>query len=175
MEARLAPPLIVAAYLHGNPSRKRRVKVPPNIKWAEFLALFYSRLDLNPNTEIEIFDERGIEIVACEDLIANDILVVREKIHAHSRHSDRVSHDLAGMSHDLVAMSHDHGFVGMMGTPLLSHFIQSNSFGYYFLAQVDNVPSRTPHSGSRTPQGARVRKTHCVLKVPLTGGAQGVE
>ncbi len=164
----LSPPLIVAAYLHGDPSRKRRVKVPPNIKWADFLALFYSRLDLSPNTEIEIFDERGIEIVACEDLIANDILVVREKRHTHSRHSERMSHDLTGRSHDLAGMSHD-GSV-MMGTPLLSHFIQSNSFGYYFLAQVDNLPSGTPQGGTRTPSGGRVRKTHCVLKIPLSGG-----
>ncbi len=140
-------PLIIAAYLHGDSSRKRRVKVAPNLKWTEFIKLFYSRLDLNPNADIEIFDERGIEIVTTEDLVSNDVLVVREMRAPSAR----------PQSHDMVRVSADQSLV--VGPPSLSHFIQSNSFGYYFLAQVDNLPVSAQTC---------VRRTHCVLKIPLS-------
>lgn len=212
-------PLIVAAYLHDDPSRKRRVKVPLNIKWRDFLALFYSRFDISPELEIEIFDEKGIEIVSVDDLVENDVLVVREKrvstakgSHVHPPRGSgggglsntahpprgaggsglsstahrtslppnatytnarmgyqdpstsrstvvsiatRVSHDSSGPTPSL-----------MMGVPGLSHFIQSNSFGYYFLAEVESMKILSS-------QG-RMKKTHCVIKVPLCEKGSGV-
>jgi len=64
-------PLIVAAYHYGAPYRKRRVKVPPNINWKDFLGLLYSRLNISPDFDVEIYDEKGIEIVSVEDLVEN--------------------------------------------------------------------------------------------------------
>lgn len=131
----LDQPLIVAAYLHGDPSRKRRVKVPPNIKWNDFLALFYSRLDLNPNLEIEIFDEKGIEIVSVDDLVEGDVLVVKERrpksshaLHSKSRKTDSSIFPSASehfgsdsmvthLSHDMGRISHDQSSSIMMGVP----------------------------------------------------------
>ena len=175
-KASLDQPLIVAAYLYGDPSRKRRVKVPPNIKWTEFLALFYSRLQLSPNLEIEIFDEKGIEIVSVDDLVEGDVLVVKEKWPkpslAHTSKSMKNdtsmfagsdSHSVVSvqtcMSHDLRRMSHDQELSSVLvRAPGLSHFIQCNSFGYYFLAEVQNM---------KVLPDQKVRKTHCVIKVPL--------
>ena len=197
-------PLIVAAYLHDAPSRKRRVKVPLNIKWRDFLALFYSRFDISPELEIEIYDEKGIEIVSVDDLVENDVLVVREKSvstakgsHAHpprqpggSRMSGTTHHtslppntsyvdtrtgyqDSSSSRNTVVSiptrMSHDSSDPTsslMMGVPNLSHFIQSNSFGSYFLAEVENMRLLSS-------QG-RMKKTHCVIKVPLCEKGSGM-
>ena len=170
-------PLIVAAYRYGDSRPKRRVKVPPNSSWKDFLSLFYSRLGISPEFEIEVFDEKGIEIVSVEDLVENDVLVVKEKrekaMHVQpssqpfkfgSRPPRPSSVHLSGQSDGSVvarARSQEPGeqFVTPMGVPHLAHFIQSNSFGYYFLAEVENMkllPMR----------GGKVKKTHCIVKVP---------
>ena len=196
-------PLIVAAYRYGEPFRKRRVKVPPNIKWKEFLALIYSRLEIDSNCTIEIYDEQGIEIVDVDDLVENDVLVVRDmppSVKSSSKSlvkgrptsvpgvwpgmglgreggggvGEPIQHRLleqsgtpqqgtsfgaaaAGVgSHD---KSHDLSEHSMMvSTPQLSHFIQLNSFGYYFLAEVENM--------KLVPTHGKIKKIHCIVKVP---------
>ena len=192
-------PLIVAAYRYGEPFRKRRVKVPTNIKWKEFLALIYSRLEIDPSSNIEIYDEQGIEIVDVDDLVENDVLVVRdmppstksfpkssakgrpamhpvgtgtgtgregggEPIQRYPEHTNSTS--VPGISVPAVTMrSHDksHDLSGsehsmMVSTPQLSHFIQLNSFGYYFLAEVENM--------KLVPTHGKIKKIHCIVKVP---------
>lgn len=187
-------PLIVAAYRYGEPFRKRRVKVPTNIKWKEFLALIYSRLEIDTSSNIEIYDEQGIEIVDVDDLVENDVLVVKDvqssmksfsKSAAKGRHLNPIgagtgsegtgepiqryleqgsivpgisapavttrSHD---KSHDLMSSEHSM----MVSTPQLSHFIQLNSFGYYFLAEVENM--------KLVPTHGKIKKIHCIVKVP---------
>ena len=193
-------PILLAAYKFGEPYRKRRVKVPPDLLWKDFLALFYSRLELNRDLDIEIFDENGIEIVSVDDLVDNDILVVREKKHpkpvkmvassaggaswSHnpgnrqgmaSRNASGDpcwrSHDQAPPHHSTPAALHSsssnrphpgrsgcHTFSMMLGPPVLSHYIQCNSFGYYFLAEAENL--------KMNPVTGRSRKVHCVVKVP---------
>ncbi len=190
------------------------MKVPSNIKWNEFLMLFYSRLDIGREWEIEIFDERGIEIVSIDDLVDNDVLVVREKgshdprggpplghgqVHKNHPQNEhyRKSHDPALptmtsnpiRSHDpappIIKSHSDINFtpntrlreVGdhtpssvMVGVPHLTHFIQSNSFGYYFLAESENMKMLTHHPRPGGP-GGRVKKAHCIVKVPhIKGG-----
>jgi hypothetical protein len=188
-------PLIVAAYRYGEPFRKRRVKVPTNIKWKEFLALIYSRLEIDTNLNIEIYDEQGIEIVDVDDLVENDVLVVRDmpasmKSYPKSATKGKPMNPLGGgvgtggreggrgeMIHQrypepansvaipaVVVRSHDksrdHGFEHsmMVSTPQLSHFIQLNSFGYYFLAEVENM--------KLVPTHGKIKKIHCIVKVP---------
>lgn len=206
-------PLIVAAYLHSDPRRKRRVKVPPNIQWEDFLRLFYSRFDIAPNAKIEIFDEKGIEIVSVDDLVENDVLVVVERMGRPERllavqHAmvperkgssrPRLSPSLPqppapppgtrvdGLSSEPPSTSttaataaavvqlqrapspggatelsqellheHDPSSVSM---PRLAHFIQSNSFGYYFLAEVEHM--------ALLPAHGKIKKIHCIVKVP---------
>lgn len=48
------------------------------------------------------------------------------------------------------------------GVPQLSHFIQCNSFGYYFLAEAENV--RFAQSQGKS------RRAHCIVKVPHLHG-----
>ena len=168
-------PLIVAAYRDGDSRPKRRVKVPPNISWKDFLGLFYSRLDINPEFEIEVFDEKGIEIVSVEDLVENDVLVVKEKhekghllpssqpFKFSSRLPKSSSAHPGGQSEGSMvgrARSQEpkEQFLSSMGVPQLAHFIQSNSFGYYFLAVVENM--------KLLPMRGNVKKTHCIVKVP---------
>ena len=191
-------PLIVAAYRHGDPFRKRRVKVPHNILWNEFLGLFYSRLDIRPDAELEIFDEKGIEIVSVEDLVENDVLVIKERYRTMIppppqilKYKPRASPQKLMKMNDpkveceqllpssatqfssyalsertnsdhahVISSSHDQlgSAPTPMGVPLLAHFIQSNSFGYYFLAEVDNMKVLPTHG--------KVKRTHCIVKVP---------
>ena len=190
-------PLIVAAYRYGEPFRKRRVKVPTNIKWKEFLALIYSRLEIDTNLNIEIYDEQGIEIVDVDDLVENDVLVVRDMPASMKSYPKSVAKGKplnpmgaagtgreaggmmvprypeqpnsippAGVSVPAAAVvrSHDksrdfgveHSM--MVSTPQLSHFIQLNSFGYYFLAEVENM--------KLVPTHGKIKKIHCIVKVP---------
>ena len=171
-------PLIVAAYRYGASSRKRRVKVPPNINWLDFLGLFYSRLNISPDFDIEIYDEKGIEIVSVEDLVENDVLVVKEKL--VKKGAARMDQDTPPLmvphaqfqldeSSTLIAKataasSHDQDLFPL-GVPHLSHFIQSNSFGFYFLAEVENI--------RLLPMQGKIRKTHCIVKVPHNEKAMG--
>ena len=187
-------PLIVAAYRYGEPFRKRRVKVPTNIKWKEFLALIYSRLEIDTGLNIEIYDEQGIEIVDVDDLVENDVLVVRDmpssmKFYPKSAAKGRPLNPIGGAtgkegngemiqrypeqtnsipaevpvpavvmrSHDKSRdLSSEHSM--MVSTPQLSHFIQLNSFGYYFLAEVENM--------KLVPTHGKIKKIHCIVKVP---------
>ena len=197
-------PLIVAAYCYGEPFRKRRVKVPTNTKWKDFLALIYSRLEINPASSIEIYDEQGIEIVDVDDLVENDILVVRhmppsmkssskslakgrpssvlgpwpgmgregvEPMQRHLEPNNALQQQGGGVSIATAAAaaaaavmkshdkSHDLGEHSMMvSTPQLSHFIQLNSFGYYFLAEVENM--------KLVPTHGKIKRIHCIVKVP---------
>lgn len=192
-------PLLLAAYKFGEPYRKRRVKVPSDILWKNFLALFYSRLELNRDLDIEIFDENGIEIVSVDDLVDNDVLVVKEKRttksktssslssswpHHHGNRQGVVTKDTTGdpsqRSHDQtqpqphhvtpapgqlssntrlhLGGSGSHTLTIMLGPPVLSHFIQCNSFGHYFLAEAENLKIKLVPGKSR--------KVHCVVKVP---------
>ena len=186
-----AKPLLLAAYKYSDPSRKRRVKVPSNILWKDFLSLFYSRLDISSDVGIEIFDERGSEIVTVDDLVDNDVLVIREVpsraqpgksawpssgTSGGNRYRCVPPTDPFGRSHDQAPPSHmmplsntpgmkphdilteDHLTTVMLGTPHLSHFIQCNSFGYYFLAEVNNIKFM--------PSQGKARKAHCIVKVP---------
>ena len=197
-------PLILAAYKYGEPHRKRRVKVPVDILWKDFLTLFYSRFELNYDLDIEVFDENGIEIVSVDDLVDGDILVVREKHpvktktssslpasassalpprhhHQSSQHGmlgrDRTG-DMSQRSHDQTmpnnmtptplplsssaqlhpGESGSHTPTMMVAMPTLSHFIQSNSFGHYFLAEAENLKVKVVPGKSR--------KVYCVIKVP---------
>lgn len=198
-------PLIVAAYRYGKPNRKRRVKVPTNTKWKDFLSLIYSRLEIEPALKIEIYDEQGIEIVDVDDLVENDILVVRDTppstrtapkslpkpqsstalgvwsgtIREGGRGGGELVPrlpELSGISqgsnasvatattataavirsHDKSRDPNEHSM--MVSTPQLSHFIQLNSFGYYFLAEVENM--------KLVPTHGRIKKIHCIVKVP---------
>ena len=144
-------PLVVAAYKQGDPSRKRRVKVPPNIKWTEFLDLFYHRFDVSRDLAIEIYDEKGIEIVSTEDLLQGDVLVVKEATKTRSP------------SQNGAAPSADETRTTSTGSPLpsapplnLEHFIQASSLGYYFLGK---------GSSSLRTHG-KLRQVHCIIKVP---------
>ena len=180
-------PLLLAAYRYDDPSRKRRVKVPSDISWKDFLSLFYSRLEISHNVEIEIFDERGIEIVSVEDLVDNDVLVIREKRPKLSLTSSnrqlvrdtlndplRRMHNQAPPSHvtsiskGFNARSHmgvgDHTSSMIVGVPLLSHFIRCNSFGYYFLAEGVTMKS------VQTQGVGRIKKAHCIVKIPHIKG-----
>jgi len=163
--------------------------------------------------DLEIFDESGVEIVSVDDLLDNDVLVVREKQpvkdgpvsmaptsmrpspwqqHQHPRQGlsaivrdtpsepFRRSHDQAAIHPALVNHHHsepgppkmsslsvprnstrmptEHAPSVMVGPPTLSHFIQCNSFGHYFLAEAENL---------KLPQvPGKSRKAHCVVKVP---------
>lgn len=141
-------PLIIAAYRQGDPSRKRRVKVSPNIKWAEFLDLFYDRFGVSRDLAIEIYDEKGIEIVSVEDLMQDDVLVVKEVTKARTANRDG------------AAPSSDEGPPTLLPSapPLnLEHFIQASSLGYYFLGKGSNL-LRTTHG--------KLRQVHCIVKVP---------
>lgn len=180
-------PLIVAAYRYREPFRKRRVKVPTNIKWKDFLALIYSRLEIDPSSSIEIYDEQGIEIVDVDDLVENDVLVVRDvlpsvkatpKSSVKGRPSSvlgagtereeggplqRCPEQSGGSVVTAITRSHDKSHdlseqSMMVGTPQLSHFIQLNSFGYYFLAEVENM--------KLVPSHGKIKKIHCIVKVP---------
>ena len=174
-------PLIIAVYRHDDPHRKRRVKVPVNIEWRDFISLINSRLDISSDFEIELYDEKGIEIVSVDDLVENDVLVVREKTRKASK-SSSLSRSGSSYEHALrypernINSSHmmpsskshessDHSSSLMVGAPQLSHFIQSNSFGYYFLAEVENLKLLPTHS--------KIRKTHCIVKVPHCTKAAG--
>jgi hypothetical protein len=196
-------PLIIAAYRYGDPSRKRRVKVPPDTPWSEFLSLLYSRLEISREFEIEICDENDIGIVSVDDLVDNEVLVIKEKapmdgkaqwgyggsgrrygadggrsIHLdpyHQQHDPAMSaagghlmsiSKLPSSARTRIGGSGDptssYAPSVIVGTPQLSHFIQCNSFGYYFLAESDNV--RLAQS-----QG-KARKAHCIVKVPYQQG-----
>ena len=61
-----------------------------------------------------------------------------------------------------VGVANSASSYGTVGAPVLSHFIQCNSFGYYFLAEAENV--RLVQSQGRT------RKAHCIVKVPHIQG-----
>ena len=137
-------PLIIAAYRQGDPSRKRRVKVSPNIKWAEFLDLFYDRFGVSRDLAIEIYDEKGIEIVCVEDLLQDDVLVVKEVLKARTE----------------AAPISDEGPPTILPSapPLnLEHFIQASSLGYYFLGKGSSL-LRSTHG--------KLRLVHCIVKVP---------
>ena len=177
------------------------MKVPPNIKWKEFLALIYSRLEIDSNCGVEIYDEQGIEIVDVDDLVENDVLVVRDvppsmksssKSLAKGRPTsvpvvwpgmgtgreggggepmqqrllEQPGTPQQGTSFSVAAAgvrahdkSHDLSEHSMMvSTPQLSHFIQLNSFGYYFLAEVENM--------KLVPTHGKIKKIHCIVKVP---------
>lgn len=188
-------PLIIAAYRYGDPFRKRRVKVPPHLSWTEFLDLLCSRLEVTAEHDIEIYDESGIEIVSVEDLVPNDVLVIREKRrkvtsdfsrygyppHERARPSEGDRGPLLQQSdvpqqhtspyatssvsrrpHDSSCdpggpmRSHEQPSPPL-GTAQLTHFIRSNCFGQYFLAEVENV---------RLPMSGKIKKAHCVVKVP---------
>ena len=185
-------PLIVAAYRYGEPFRKRRVKVPVNTKWKEFLALIHSRLEIDPSSHIEIYDEQGIEIVDVDDLVENDVLVVRDMAPSKrsmskslakgqtssgfvagpaveregeetvQRYQDQMNTSQmssVAMASSRYSKSHDlveHSM--LVSTPQLSHFIQLNSFGYYFLAEVENM--------KLVPTHGKIKKIHCIVKVP---------
>ena len=191
-------PLIIAVYRYGDPFRKRRVKVPPHLRWTEFLDLLCSRLEVTPEHDIEIYDESGIEIVSVEDLVPNDVLVIREKRrkassdfsryeypsprersrhtegergpllqqsdgHAPQQHSSSYpTSSVSRRSHDSSCdpgepmRSHEQPSPPI-GTAQLTHFIRSNCFGQYFLAEVEHV---------RLPVSGKMRKAHSVVKVP---------
>ena len=157
--------------------------------------------------EIEISDERDIGIVCVDDLVDNEVLVVKEKpvmdakplsVQSWMGPPPTTSASVArhGNSRDLPTdpfrRSHDQAMSGLMpagavsskgrsrggnsggggggdptscvmvGVPQLSHFIQCNSFGYYFLAEAENV--RLMQSQAKT------RRAHCIVKVPHAQG-----
>lgn len=144
--------------------------------------------------EIEISDENDIGIVSVDDLMDNEVLVVKERIlmdtnvktvlwrgHAGGKqHGDMPtdpfhrSHDQALPSHVTVSISNGPGVRSrgggngdstpyvMVGVPQLSHFIQCNSFGYYFLAEAENV--KLVQAQSKT------KRAHCIVKVPHIQG-----
>ena len=193
-------PFIIAAYRYGDPFRKRRVKVRQRLPWDEFLCLLCSRLDVPTDTDIEIFDESGVEIVSVDDLVPNDVLVVRERTvpanfsrYGHTPTlrdrpcTERVRTLLVKDGHanplsapDPVAtvtrrsqdLSCDPGgpirtqeqLNRPVGTPKLTHFIRSNCFGQYFLAEVENI---------HFPSSGRIKNAPCVVKVPLCDKSTG--
>lgn len=189
---------------------------------------------------MEICDERNIEIVSVEDLVDNEVLVVKERHHAgggappwgvHGANTASTwgqmppkssawgnldsnstwgapggvapswgvqsaatptstpfsrSHDQAFTSNIPPSMMSSKGGVPsngngsrsrqgqnggdstpsshvILGVPHLSHFIQCNSFGYYFLAEADNM--RLQQQGH-----SKGRKAHCIVKVPHVQG-----
>ena len=182
--------------------------MPPNIQWEDFLRLFYSRFDIAPNAKIEIYDEKGIEIVSVDDLVENDVLVVVERMGRSDRLSavqhmsvperkgssrPRLSSSLPqpvvappgarseGLPSELAPtptsaalrlqrppspgaptehsqeLLHEHD-PSSVSVPRLAHFIQSNSFGYYFLAEVEHL--------ALLPAHGKIKKIHCIVKVP---------
>ena len=195
-------PLIIAAYRYGDPYHKRRVKVPCHITWNGFLTLLSSRLEVERGHEISTYDENGIEIVSVEDLVPNDVLVVKERsvtdysrspgAHPRGSKSDDRSHtgllprqhqqqqqqhddqpQQQTMSHSAVAMATNRHLQAppppLMGTPLLTHFIKANHFGYYFLAEVEGQKVLV----AGRDEGVR-RRVHCVVKVPTCDKSSGM-
>ena len=190
-------PLIIAAYRYGDPYHKRRVKVPAYITWQEFLTLLANRLEVRGHSQIATYDENGIEIVSVEDLLPNDVLVVKEKTateYSRSNHFPR-SRDERGHStslrqpeetphapttaHAHVALSRNRlqsHFLPPAGTPLLTHFIKANHFGYYFLAEIDSQRLGGGREGGGRElgeEGGGRRRTHCVVKVPSCDKSSG--
>ena len=205
-------PIIIAAYRYGDPYHKRRVKVPAHITWREFLGLLYSRLEVEGNCDIGIYDENGIEIVSVDDLVPNDVLVVRERrkasltdysqfgYHPQRSHGKRADDKDQGSalqrSEEVPTLQQTSSYtVGMVprrphdalggdpsgpirlqeqllppvGTPLLTHFIRANSFGYYFLAEVDSV-----RVGGGAGGRGKTKRAHCVVKVPPCDKSAGM-
>ena len=153
-------PLIIAAYRHGDPYHKRRVKVPSHSSWREFLALLSSRLNVRRDCDIGIYDENGIEIVSVEDLVPNDVLVVKERLtmesslsqnypvqEPHPRHLDRGRSSSLRRPEEMrrqqtsvaTVKTRLQSLLPPSGTPLLTHFIKANHYGYYFLAEVESA------------------------------------
>ena len=183
-------PLIIAAYRYGDPYHKRRVKVPAHITWSEFLALLASRLDVRRECDIATYDENGIEIVSVEDLVPNDVLVVKERPvadYARASHYTRSKHsDDRGQSASLRQPEDAHSVAVVTrskphplpptGTPLLTHFIKANNFGYYFLAEVDyhrGGGGRGGGGGGGGGGGEERKRTHCIVKVPSCDKSSG--
>lgn len=189
-------PIIIAAYRHGDPCHKRRVKVPAHITWRQFLELLCSRLEVGRDCDIRIYDESGIEIVSVEDLVPNDVLVVREipkavdvsqyrynpARGAHTKHGDdrgqsaslRRPHEASHQHPPPSSVAtgtrnriHDH-YLQPMGVPLLSHFIKANNYGYYFLAEMES-PRASEEGGGK----GSIRRTHCIVKVPSVDRSLG--
>ena len=180
-------PLIIAAYRHGDPEHKRRVKVPAHITWSEFLALLSNRLDVGRHSEISTYDENGIEIVSVEDLVPNDVLVIKERpvadytrspgFYSRSKEPDDTSllrrpED----THSVVTVTSRRMQAPPLGTPLLTHFIKANNYGFYFLAEMDaqrlSGVGREGGGGGEEGGGWR-RRTHCVVKVPSCDKSSG--
>ena len=196
----MSAPLIIAAYRHGDPYHKRRVKVPTHVTWREFLGLLCSRLEVSRDCDIGIYDENGIEIVSVEDLVPNDVLVVREqrkaKLTDYSqfgqnptrgvctrpmddrgqntslRRSEETPHQHTTYTVATTSRSRLHDHFPPAGTPLLTHFIKANNFGYYFLAEVE---SSRLGSSAREEGGGKTggKRAHCVVKVPSCDRSSG--
>ena len=184
-------PLIIAVYRYGDPYHKRRVKVPAHITWSGFLALLSSRLEVGRDYEISTYDENGIEIVSVEDLVPNDVLVVKERLVTDysrlpgayprgNKSDDRSQGGLLPRQHeDQPHQSHSVAMVPNrrvqatppMGTPLLTHFIKANHFGYYFLAEVEGQRMGGGREGGREEGGRK--RVHCVVKVPTCNKSSG--
>ena len=191
-------PLIIAVYRYGDPCHKRRVKVSAHITWREFLNLLSNRLDVARDCEISTYDENGIEIVSVEDLVPNDVLVVKERSPPVSDYprspgfypqpttrSKQQQPDDRGQSGSLLRQHKEapqtsvskvtsrHVQTPPMGTPQLTHFIKANQFGYYFLAEVE-AGRVGGGRGEEGGSGGR-RRVHCVVKVPSCDKSSGKE
>ena len=152
--------------------------------------------------DIGIYDENGIEIVSVEDLVPNDVLVVKERLTmettSHSQYypaQEPPSRQLErGRSASLrrpEEMRHQQTSVATIvktrlqsllppsGAPLLTHFIKANHYGYYFLAEVESarVAGREGgRDGGREgggEEGGLKKRTHCVVKVPSCDKSSG--
>lgn len=182
-------PLIIAAYRHGDPEHKRRVKVPAHIPWNEFLTLLSSRLEVGRDCEISTYDENGIEIVSVEDLVPNDVLVVKEHpatdysrtsgFYPRTKQSDERGHSGGSLlrrpedTHSVTTVtSRKIHQAPPAGTPLLTHFIKANHFGYYFLAEID-AHRLGGREGGGGEEGGWRKRTHCVVKVPSCDKSSG--
>ena len=194
-------PLIIAVYRYGDPYHKRRVKVPAHITWSQFLGLLSSRLDVARDCEISTYDENGIEIVSVEDLVPNDVLVVKERRpvsdyprspgfypSTRSKQPDRDRVQSGSLlrqhkeapppqqttSHSVPVVPSRHAHTPPMGTPKLTHFIKANQFGYYFLAEVEagRVGGGREGGGGEGGSVGR-RRVHCVVKVPSCDKSSG--
>ena len=195
-------PLIIAVYRCGDPYHKRRVKVPAHITWSQFLSLLSSRLDVPRDCEISTYDENGIEIVSVEDLVPNDVLVVKERqpvseyprspgfypsTRSKQPDQDRVQSGSLLRQHkeapppqqttsrSVSVVSSRHVQTPPMGTPQLTHFIKANQFGYYFLAEVEagRVGGGREGGGEEGGSVGR-RRVHCVVKVPSCDKSSGI-